>query len=202
MAGLKPCWDQEELLSAYLDGELHDGELAIVVTHLENCAECLAVFHAVKEARVGVRLLPEVEPPHGLVPSFHVGESLSSYIDGELVTSEMRAVGRHLGECTLCRMELQEIDAARTAIRALPRLELPTELESQAPVPRRTHRGRMAVAVAAAGAVAAVGLVFAIGGGEPAAPLDLDSLATRHNARVSVESGFAVIPAGIAVGQP
>ena len=52
-----------ELLSAYLDGELRDGELEIVVSHLNDCLECIAEFHDLKEARAAVRMMPMLQVP-------------------------------------------------------------------------------------------------------------------------------------------
>ncbi len=200
MAGVsgRSCWDREDLLSAYLDGELGYGELDEVVAHLESCAECLGSFHAVKEARAALRLLPPVEPPRSMFTPYHLSDRLSAYLDGELDTAEVDVVTHHLGQCRDCRMELQGLDGARTAIRALPRLELPQEVGAEVVEPRRRPMRRTAALVVAAVATAAVGLTMLRT--EPVTPLDLDQLATRHNARLSVEAGFSVIPASVSTG--
>jgi anti-sigma factor RsiW len=198
MAGMNgSCARDEELLSAYLDGELHDGELAIVVGHLDGCEACIATFHALKETRTAVRMLPVLDAPAGLLPPFHLGDRLSAYLDGELRSPELSAVAGHLDVCTDCRNELYELDAARIAIRALPRLEPFGVAEALDEEHAHPNRRRAVVAVAAAGAVAAAALAFALVRPDPVAPLDLDTLATRHSARVSVETGFSVIPASI-----
>jgi anti-sigma factor RsiW len=193
------CWEREDLLSAYLDGELVSGELDEVVRHLEWCHDCLMVFHAVKEARAVVRTLPLLDPPPPVAAIQHAGDGLSAYLDGDLDSGEAATVTAHVGECGECRNELHELDAARTAIRALPRLELPTELIT-ASSDVRPKSIRRNVAITAAAALAAATLGLALFRPEPVAPLDLNNLATRHDARVSVESGFSVIPASVSTG--
>ncbi len=200
MAGVTDgmCWGREDLLSAYLDGELVSDELAEVVAHLEACSECVVTFRAVKVARAAVRTLPMLDPPGALLFAYHPGDALSAYLDGELDTAEVDVVTRHLGECAACRDQLHELDGARIAIRALPRLDAPVEV-SAAERSSRARHVRRSVAVMAAAVVAAT-LGFTMMRSEPVAPLDLDNLVTRHNARVSVESSFSVIPASVSAG--
>lgn len=201
MAGVSgaACWGREDLLSAYLDGELASGELAEVVEHLESCRACVATFRAVKEARAALRTLPALDPPGAVLSPFHPDDALSAYLDGELDTGEVEAVTRHLGECAACRDELQELDGSRTAIRALPRLELPIAVPGAVGDVSPGRRWRRSVALVAVAAIAAtVGL--SIMRVDSVAPLDLDDLATRHNARMSVESSFSVIPASVSSG--
>ena len=193
MAPVSDCREGEELLSAYLDGELDVAELDAVVAHLTSCEGCIAAFHRLKQARTALRLLPVVEPPPEVMPALHPSDALSAFLDGELTVVDTDAVAAHVAGCGECRIELQDLDAARTAVRALPRLELPAALAP--PIgPGRAHRMRR-LALAAAGAAAAVATVAVLVGGPDAAQVDRDSLATRHSARTSVESGFSVIPA-------
>ena len=195
--GTFPC-DGEDLLSAYLDGELRPGELERVSRHLADCSSCVAVFHRLKAVRTALRVLPPVVPPPWVVPHFHIGDELSAYLDGELATAEIDAVGVHIAGCADCRIELAELDAARTAVRALPRLE-PAEpfpdTMSEATVPQATRprRRRLVAGLAAAAVVASVVAIGADRGGS-GAPVDIDELLNRHNARSSVESGFSVNP--------
>lgn len=192
MASVSACWDREELLSAYLDGQLDAAELDAVVAHLESCAGCIAEFHRLKQVRTALRLLPVQEPPPGVVPGLHPSDALSAFLDGELVTAETAAITAHVAGCVECRSELHDLDAARTAVRALPRLEVPITT-IPATRPRSAHRTRkLAVATAAAAAVVAA---VVLAGGHGGAQVDRDSLATRHSARTSVESGFSVLPA-------
>lgn len=200
MARLSWCGEGEELLSAYLDGELYAGELASVVGHLDGCEACIGAFRSLKEARAAVRMLPVLDPPPGLLPGLHPADALSAFVDGELTGAEAEAVGSHLSGCAACRAELHEIDAARTAVRALPRLE-PRGLNDAAVSSRsRTHRRRRTMALVTAGVAAAVAVGAVLAGGAGAQQVDRDSLATRHSARTSVESGFSVIPASLSPG--
>jgi len=186
-----------ELFSAYLDGELQAGELDRVVNHLGACLDCIAEFRALRDVRAAVRTMPLLEIPERLLPQSHHGAELSAYLDGELVTGEQLTLQAHMAECAECRAELHDLDAARTAVRSLPRLEPPEFLVAH----RTTTRDRRAprrwqVATVAASAAA----VFAIGAGVLGSPapepvVDLDSLADRHIARASVEAGFTVVPA-------
>ena len=57
------CTSCEATLSAYLDGELGDGEASALRGHLRTCAACSAA--AEREAQVidGLRQLPSIDPP-------------------------------------------------------------------------------------------------------------------------------------------
>lgn len=198
MADLTQRCEHEELLSAFLDGELLPGELAVVSHHLSSCPACIAVFRELRTIRSTLRTLPEVEPPPLLVPGGHLGSAMSAYLDGELPTQEVADLSRHLAGCVECRRELQELDSARIAIRALPRLE-PPPLIALASAPARRARWR-AVAIVAAGAAAVAALTLGIDRSGADESVDLESLASRHAARVSVDAGFAVAPAGVPQG--
>ncbi|MDX1690515.1 MAG: zf-HC2 domain-containing protein [Acidimicrobiia bacterium] len=132
----------------------------------------------------------------------HPDDLLSALLDGELTPAERRVVAAHLDGCGECRTELADLSMARTALRGLPRLELPeallaapitAEIETadDTVVPLRSRR-RFGWAVGAAAALAlAVGLVVTGDGPAPAA--DLDTLAEQHTARVVVDPGFVTI---------
>ncbi len=204
----------EPLISAYLDGALGPGELDVIVGHLETCPACLEMFHAIKAVRAAVRTLPGLDPPDELVDlvgvgawaaapvrrvAAHPGAELSAYLDGELSTPEAATVTAHLATCSACRSELQELDAARTAIRALPRLEAPdvafpvrVASADGASVRRRLRLRYLASAAAVAAALLALGV---LGGGDQPSTVDIDRLVDHHKARQSVEAGFGVIPA-------
>ena len=191
-----PC-DIDELLSAYLDGELRPGELEVVARHLDGCERCIAEFRELKEARTAVRLIPMLQVPDRVIRMVHYGEELSAFLDGELVTAEHHILSTHLQTCAECRYELQELDSARAAIRSLPTLEPPVLLGVERDiVAQRRLSPRRAVA-AVVGAAAVVAVIGALGGSaEPPQPLDLDAIADRHGARASVDAGFSVVPAG------
>ena len=57
-----------ELISAYLDGELHGKELATLTSHLSSCGRCAAELEDMQRVRSAVRSLPVLEIPEGLVP--------------------------------------------------------------------------------------------------------------------------------------
>lgn len=59
----------DELLSAYLDGEVSAEERSCVVRHLETCPACRDDLAALHAARSMVRSLPTLEPPAGLIPT-------------------------------------------------------------------------------------------------------------------------------------
>lgn len=57
-----------ELISAYLDGELHDSESSQLVDHLGSCGRCSAELEDMQRVRSAVRSLPVLELPTGVVP--------------------------------------------------------------------------------------------------------------------------------------
>jgi len=190
--------DVSELLTAYLDGELRPGELETVVEHLTDCSNCILEFHELKEMRAALRSLRYLKAPEHLVPSAHFGDSLSAYLDAELPTIEYQNVFVHIQECTECRADLHELDAARTAVRSLPGLEPPEFLEvyrESRDLRRIARPGRVAAALAGVAAVVVLAVGVSTSADDPVAAVDLDSFADRHVARASVEPGFQVIPA-------
>lgn len=56
-----------ELISAYLDGELHGSELRELLDHLGGCGRCSAELAEIQEVRTSVRSLPVLELPLGVV---------------------------------------------------------------------------------------------------------------------------------------
>jgi anti-sigma factor RsiW len=186
--------DIGELMSAYLDGELRDGELDQVVAHLTDCLGCIAEFHDLKEARTAVRMLPILQVPDRVMPAAHYGPELSAFLDGELTVEEQAMIVNHVQSCTECLLELQDLDAARTAVRSLPGVEPPLPLLPRLPVrAQRTSLRRLAIAAAGFIGAAFIAFNMAASGPEPTA-VDLDQFADRHNVRVSVDDGAAVVP--------
>lgn len=57
-----------QLISAYLDGELHGPELSQLLDHLASCGKCSAEIEQIQEVRSAVRSLPVLELPNGVVP--------------------------------------------------------------------------------------------------------------------------------------
>jgi len=189
--------DTAVLVSAYLDGQLQPGELDVVVEHLGECSDCIAEFHQLKEIRAAVRTLPYLEIPERLLPDTHPGGQLSAYLDGQLDTGEHDFVLSHLDFCTDCRLELHELDAARTAIRSLPGLEPPEFLTVHRQRIERERWTRRRVVTAGVGVAAAAAIVFATFGPstQPSGDLDINPFFDQHQARIAVESGVNFVPA-------
>lgn len=125
----------------------------------------------------------------------HPGELLSALLDGQLTSGERRSVATHLEGCADCRAELEEIRWVRAAVQSLPMLDAPPGLIPGAARARSAFL-RPVWGWAAAGAAAlalSVGLV--LGTGSVPEPMDLDTLAGRHTARVLVQPGVQTVRA-------
>ena len=204
MARLVPDVDTRgELFSAYLDGQLTPDELDTVSQLLDSDVAAIAEFRSLQRTRTALRLLPEFEVPARILPDGHLGDRLSAYLDGELVTMEHRRVTRHVVDCSDCRIELHELDRARIAVRSLPGVD--TTVTGENPViaasPKRSRRRRFVAGGIGAAAAAALMVGFVVGGADEPA-FTLDDLSTRHVARASAEPGFAVLPASMEVAVP
>ena len=185
------------LVSAYLDGQLQPGELDVVAEHLADCRDCIAEFHQLKEIRAALRTLPMLEIPERLLPDTHLGDRLSAYLDGQLDTTEHQFVISHMEFCTDCRLDLHELDAARTAVRSLPGLDPPEFITVHRERIEKERWTRRRVAAAGIGIAAAAAVVFSVfaPSGQTVADLDISPLLDQHQARVSVESGIGIVPA-------
>ena len=111
----------------------------------------------------------------------HLDDALSAFLDDELAPAARHEAEAHLAGCADCRAELEEVAAARWAIRILPVHGAPRPFVVGAPRPV-ARRGRVAWALAAAVA-AAVALVLPR---EPGVAPSLPSLADSHAARASI----------------
>ena len=193
--------DRGELFSAYLDGELTRDEVALVSEILDGDEAAIAEFHAMRSVRMRLRMMPGFEVPAGLLPNGHLGDRLSAYLDGELVTLEHRRVTSHLAECVECRTELQDLDRARTAIRSLPGVDSGMSGVVPAIPVKKRRRGLIAGGIGVAAAAALfLGITMGGGGAQPA--LTLNDLAARHVARASAEPAFSVLPVMVEVSAP
>ena len=65
------CERIEELLSAYLEGELAAAEKAEVEAHLAGCAECSGLAALLREALAAAAAFPEVEPSPQLLAGLY-----------------------------------------------------------------------------------------------------------------------------------
>ena len=112
----------------------------------------------------------------------HLDDALSAYLDDELAPAARREAEAHLAGCSGCREELEDVAAARQAIRILPVHAAPRPLVDRAPLPAVASRRRAVWALAAAVA-AAVALALPQ---EPEVVPSLPSLADSHAARASI----------------
>jgi anti-sigma factor RsiW len=106
---------------------------------------------------------------------------LSAYLDDELAPAFRREADAHLAGCDECRAELDEIAAARRAIRIMPVHAAPRSLVGGPPLPAAARR-RALWALAAAVAAAIAFLLPR----EPQVAPSLPSLADSHAARASI----------------
>lgn len=112
----------------------------------------------------------------------HLEDALSAYLDDELAPAGRREAEAHLAGCAECRKELDEVAAARKAIRIMPVHAAPRPIAGVAPVPASAGR-RRAVWAAVAAAAAAIAFVLP---GDPEVTPSLPSLAGSHAARASI----------------
>ncbi|HEY1633203.1 MAG TPA: zf-HC2 domain-containing protein [Acidimicrobiales bacterium] len=90
--------------------------------------------------------------PAGEPAAGHLGDRLSSLLDGELTADEMAAARRHLQGCETCSRELAAIERTRQLLRGL---DTPKPPESFVPGLLRRHR-RLTLLLAAASVIAGV----------------------------------------------
>jgi anti-sigma factor RsiW len=191
---------REEMLSAFVDGELSAEEADMVAELLASDPAANHEFRGIQQVRRAVRMLPDLEIPAWLLPEGHLGDRLSAYLDGELPTAEQRQVSDHVVGCEQCRAELQDLDRARTAVRSLPGMD--TGQLDRVPDTPTTRRRRFAIA-GGIGIAAAVALFVALNiGGRPQPAISLEDLGSHHIARASAEPGFAIFPPAVDVPSP
>lgn len=101
----------------------------------------------------------------------HEGERLSALLDDELTEPAALEVTRHLAVCDRCMCDLDDIRAARAALRGLPRMEPPAALlagivPGLAFTGHASRRLRVGSAVAT-GMLLTAAAAFVMGGSEP-----------------------------------
>jgi anti-sigma factor RsiW len=146
--------------------------------------------------------------PGALGPSGHLDDTLSAYLDDELAPAARHEAEAHLAGCADCRAELDDVAAARRAIRVMPvhsaRRPIvgagdlgapppdpqapPHDLEAPGwaggPAPSRpANRRRRAIWAGAATVAAAVAFFLPH---DPSVAPSLPSLADTHAARASI----------------
>lgn len=114
----------------------------------------------------------------------HLGELSSAYLDGEVSPAESAFVRRHLDVCESCRAELAELHEARSALRALPTLEVPVSVFAgiglDAPNNVVTFRRRVVTWAAAVAAAVALFVGTAVAVAPDPVGLPLDEVAELH----------------------
>ncbi len=111
----------------------------------------------------------------------HLDDALSAYLDDELAPAARREAEAHLAGCAECQKELDEVAAARKAIRIMPVHSAPRPILDVVPAPASSRRRAVWALVAAA--AAAIALVLPR---EPEVAPSLPSLADSHAARASI----------------
>lgn len=102
------------------------------------------------------------QPTEPRQPADHPGDLLSARLDEELDLDTARTVDRHVASCTACATELDGLDRARGAVRALPRMTAPAGVVDRLVDERhRADRRGVALASVAAGLVVVMGLAVA-----------------------------------------
>lgn len=100
----------------------------------------------------------------------HEDERLSAFLDDELPEREALEVTRHLAACDRCMAELEDVRAARSALRRLPNVDPPAalfldaELFAAADAAVRWPLGMRVLVAALAGSAVLGGAAFAAGG--------------------------------------
>jgi anti-sigma factor RsiW len=125
----------------------------------------------------------------------HLGDGLSAYLDDELAPAARREAEAHLAACPTCRAELDEVGAARRAIRIMPVHATPRPLveadRGGVLLPptvttdklRRAPSRRRALWAVVAAVAAAVAFLLPR---DPEVAPSLPSLADSHAARASI----------------
>jgi anti-sigma factor RsiW len=115
-------------------------------------------------------------------PGPHLEDVLSAYLDDELAPAARREAEAHLAGCAECREELDDVAAARQAIRIMPVHGAPRPIVDPVLVPAAGSRRRAVWALVAAAAAAAAFVTPR----EPEITPSLPSLAGSHAARASI----------------
>jgi anti-sigma factor RsiW len=142
-----------------------------------------------------------------VIPGSHLGDTLSAFLDDELAPAARHEAEAHLAACADCRAELEEVAAARRAIRIMPVHAVRRPLVETDPFggdarivggsrPGPSARRRRAVWALAAAVAAGVALLLPR---DPEVAPSLPSLADTHAARASITGDLLTQLAPIAV---
>lgn len=140
----------DELLSAYLDGEVSSEEREQIVRRLARSAEYASRLEALQELQEAVRDLPQyrlspevaerilreierlaAEAAHSALPQEIEAELLSAYVDGEASPEEREQIAQRLATSAACTNRLEALQTLHEALRDLPRYRLSPEVEQR-----------------------------------------------------------------------
>lgn len=103
----------DDLLSAYLDGELTPSEATAAAAHLGECASCASAL----------RLFGTVDEHVAASPVLSCGAAeafLSAKVDGELGPEEAAVASTHLSDCAACRADVRRWSVLEQTLAAMP----------------------------------------------------------------------------------
>ncbi len=101
--------------------------------------------------------MSRVPPSRGPAADDHLGERLSSLVDGELTPDETASAKRHLARCRACSRELEDVERTRGLLRGL---DEPKPPDSFLPGLVRQHR-RLTFIVAVVSVIVGVAAALA-----------------------------------------
>lgn len=134
----------------------------------------------------------------------HPDDRLSAFLDDELDDDESLEVARHVGDCSRCLAELDDIRAARAALRRLPNVDPPAALFDDVMVAAsgaasRWPVGARLLAAGIAGSALLGGAAFAVGGDDPSATVvpPVELFVVDHVVRVG--GGPVMVPVDLDV---
>lgn len=136
MSDSNNCGNIEELLDAFLDGELNAEERSTVQEHIDACSKCARQLKESERMIKELSQLPKRESSRQIDFSFlnqdagsrssvsekcqPTFELLDAYHDGELGETEKKTVSEHLASCQDCSKALAEIQQLVLGIKSIP----------------------------------------------------------------------------------
>ena len=196
------CVNIEELLDAFLDGELQPDERAAVEQHIAACSKCARQLKESERMIKELKSIPVKTSSREIDFSFlnedaaerpvvseqckPINELLDAYHDGELAEDEKKSVTEHLASCQACTNALAQIQQLVLGIKSMP-MSMPSrdiveslnfdQYEKKSNVIPFSRKFGIGIGAVAAAAVA---LVFAFNSGH--APANSGANLANNNA--------------------